>query len=152
YADARARVKNRDGLMAVLRPLFETKTSDEWMELDEADIVVKVMDDVQWALPNTRGLDPVAFRAVKEKRATFACTPGIDDLRPSAVRDGIRGGIDNLLLAGDWCDTGWPATMEGAVRSGYLAADGCSAFNGATKIRGLIPDVPPAGLARMLGL
>ena len=126
--------------------------ADEWMELDEADIVVKVMDDVQWALPNTRGLDPVAFRAVKEKRATFACTPGIDDLRPSAVRDGIRGGIDNLLLAGDWCDTGWPATMEGAVRSGYLAADGCSAFNGATKIRGLIPDVPPAGLARMLGL
>ncbi len=126
--------------------------ADAWMELDESEIVSRVMNDVHWALPHTRGLDPVGFRTVKEKRATFACIPGIDDLRPPAVRDGIRGGIDNLFLAGDWCDTGWPATMEGAVRSGYLAADGIFASIGSTKSGGLIPNVQPSGLARLLGL
>lgn len=124
--------------------------ADEWMELDEAEIVRKVMQDVQWALAKSRGLDPVSFRAVKEKRATFACTPGIDDLRPRAARDGLRGGIENLFLAGDWCDTGWPATMEGAVRSGYLAAHALGASRGAS--RGLIADVPPSWLAHLLGL
>ncbi len=56
-------------------------------------------------------------RVIKEKRATFSAVPGIDRLRPGAA-----GRIVNLYLAGDWCDTGWPATMEGAVRSGYTAA------------------------------
>ena len=68
---------------------------------------------------------PVAARAIKEKRATFAATPGVDELRPRAACGYVGlggGGIENLYLAGDWCDTGWPATMEGAVRSGYLAA------------------------------
>lgn len=56
-------------------------------------------------------------RVVKEKRATFSARPGLDAIRPAA-----RGKIANLFLAGDWCRTGWPATMEGATRSGYLAA------------------------------
>ena len=49
--------------------------------------------------------------------ATFAVRPGIEALRLPQ-----RTPIDGLFLAGDWTDTGWPATMEGAVRSGYLAA------------------------------
>ncbi len=59
----------------------------------------------------------VHARVIKEKRATFSATPGVTAMRPSA-----RGTIPNLFLAGDWCDTGWPATMEGAVRSGDAAA------------------------------
>ena len=60
--------------------------------------------------------EPLA-RIVKEKRATFAQTPeGI------ARRPGTRTAWANLLLAGDWTDTGWPATIEGAVRSGHAAA------------------------------
>jgi len=57
---------------------------------------------------------------VIEKRATFAPLPGTDVLRPmqGPGPDGIRG----LYLAGDYTKTGWPATMEGAVRGGYLAA------------------------------
>ena len=59
---------------------------------------------------------------VVEKRATFSPLPGTDGLRPS---QGVPvGGIEGLFLAGDYTRTGWPATMEGAVRSGYLAAGG----------------------------
>ncbi len=118
----------------------------EWMDLDEPEIVRRVMEDIAWALPGTRGLVPSAARAVKEKRATFACTPGIDAIRPTASRDGIRGGIENLFLAGDWCATGWPATMEGAVRSGDMAA---AALLG-NEFKAC--DVPAAPLARLLGL
>jgi squalene-associated FAD-dependent desaturase len=57
-------------------------------------------------------------RVVTEHQATFSAVPGVDDLRPSQ-----RSPIPNLLVAGDWTRTGWPATMEGAVRSGYLAAE-----------------------------
>ena len=70
-------------------------------------------------LPDTPPLDEIRLvdaMVVKEKRATFSLTPGIDDARPRAT-----GAISNLYLAGDWCDTGWPATMEGAVRSGDAA-------------------------------
>ncbi|MCH2162566.1 MAG: FAD-dependent oxidoreductase, partial [Phycisphaerales bacterium] len=55
-------------------------------------------------------------------------------------------GISNLFLAGDWCDTGWPATMEGAVRSGYAAAEAITGDGG------IVPDVPVARLPRWLGL
>jgi len=120
--------------------------ADAWMALDEAEIVRRVLADMAWALPRVRGLDPVAVRAVKEKRATFACVPGIDRLRPKAVPDPIAGGVPNLFLAGDWTATGWPATMEGAVRSGYTAA---AAWTGQG---GVIADVPPGRLASLLGL
>jgi zeta-carotene desaturase len=55
---------------------------------------------------------------IKEARATFSARPGLQASRPPA-----RTAIPNLFLAGDWTRTGWPATMEGAVRSGYLAAE-----------------------------
>jgi uncharacterized protein with NAD-binding domain and iron-sulfur cluster len=61
---------------------------------------------------------------VVEKRATFAPAPGVDALRPTqGPPAGDPGGIAGLYLAGDYTKTGWPATMEGAVRSGYLAAE-----------------------------
>ena len=86
---------------------------------------------------------------MKERCATFAATPEVDEFRPSAKPGAIGlggGGIYNLYLAGDWCDTGWPATMESAVRSGYAAA---AAITGA---RGVVADIPPGWLARKLGL
>jgi zeta-carotene desaturase len=57
---------------------------------------------------------------VIEKRATFSPAPGVDHFRPGQAPP--PGGISNLILAGDYTQTGWPATMEGAVRSGLLAA------------------------------
>jgi squalene-associated FAD-dependent desaturase len=59
-----------------------------------------------------------AWQVVKEKRATFAATPEQERLRP-----GARSRWRNLLLAGDWTATGLPATIEGAIRSGFRAAD-----------------------------
>lgn len=56
-------------------------------------------------------------RVVTEPQATFSVRPGVDVLRPPQ-----RSPIRKLFLAGDWTRTGWPATMEGAVRSGWLAA------------------------------
>jgi zeta-carotene desaturase len=119
--------------------------AEAWNDLDEPSIVAKVMEDVHWALPKAKGLAPVAARSVKEKRATFALVPGIDALRPSVAPD-ARGGVGNLFLAGDWVDTGWPATMEGACRSGYAAA--AAATGGA----GVVADVPIGPVARLLGL
>ncbi len=57
-------------------------------------------------------------KVVTEHSATFSAVPGVDDFRPPQ-----RTPVDGLFLAGDWTATGWPATMEGAVRSGYLAAE-----------------------------
>jgi hydroxysqualene dehydroxylase len=64
-----------------------------------------------------RLLDGVVTR---EHAATFRGIPGTAALRPSS-----RTPVPNLFLAGAWCDTGWPATMEGAVRSGVSAAAAC---------------------------
>jgi squalene-associated FAD-dependent desaturase len=80
---------------------------------------------------------------LKEARATFSVTPGLDRFRPTPDAPG-----DNLYLAGDWTLSGWPSTMEGAVRSGRLAAEAiaCSTGNAATF---LTPDLPPAGLMKL---
>jgi hydroxysqualene dehydroxylase len=58
------------------------------------------------------------WQIVKEKRATFAATPAQDARRPNAATR-----WSNLVLAGDWTATGLPATIEGAIRSGFSAAD-----------------------------
>jgi squalene-associated FAD-dependent desaturase len=57
------------------------------------------------------------WQIVRERRATFAATPSQNKLRPPA-----QTALDNLVLAGDWTATGLPATLEGAVRSGFRAA------------------------------
>ncbi len=118
--------------------------ADAWMDLDEAEIGRRVVADLHWALPASRGLEPVLVRSIKEKRATFRAEPGIDARRPSSRPGGF--GIPNLVLAGDWTDTGWPATMEGATRSGYAAAAAVMGEGG------LVPDVPPGRLVSRLGL
>jgi squalene-associated FAD-dependent desaturase len=69
-------------------------------------------------LPAARGAGVERFLVTREHAATFAPTPGSGALRPSA-----RTAVGGLALAGSWTDTGWPATLEGAVRSGHAAAD-----------------------------
>ncbi len=76
--------------------------------------------ELREVLPAARRAELVHSRVIKEKRATFSAQPGVDALRP-AVEPGQKG-VGNLYVAGDWVDTGWPATMESAVRSGYRAA------------------------------
>ncbi len=81
---------------------------------------------------------------VKEVRATYSIRPQLDLLRPSAASPWPR-----VFLAGDWVASGWPATMEGAVRSGYLAAEALSRA-AEEPARFLQPDLAPTGLMRWL--
>ncbi len=74
-------------------------------------------------------------QVIKEVRATFSAKPGIEGLRPLPVTS-----LNNFFLAGDWTRSGWPATMEGAVRSGYLAAEAVAAAAGRPQ-RFLLPDI-----------
>jgi len=74
---------------------------------------------------------------LKEARATFSVTPGLDQYRPAQ-----RTALPGLFLAGDWTQTGWPSTMEGGVRSGYLAAEAITGSPG----RFLRGDLPATGL------
>jgi len=68
-------------------------------------------------LPGARGARVETFLVTREHAATFRARPGIEALRPGAAT-----AVPGLLLAGAWTDTGWPATLEGAVLSGHAAA------------------------------
>lgn len=84
---------------------------------DDADSIA----EAAWRdVSRTLGLpaETPPFRVIKEKRATFAQTP-TEELNRSGIRTSFR----NLFLSGDWTDTGLPATIEGAARSGFFAAD-----------------------------
>jgi hypothetical protein len=72
--------------------------------------------EIEASLPEARGLWPIRATVVREKQATFSLAPG------QPARPGTRTPIDGLFLAGDWTDTGLPATIEGAVVSGNRAA------------------------------
>jgi zeta-carotene desaturase len=74
-------------------------------------------------------------QVIKEVRATFSARTGLEALRPAAQTS-----MKNFFLAGDWTRSGWPATMEGAVRSGYLAAEAVTEAAGMPR-RFLLPDV-----------
>ena len=76
---------------------------------------------------------------LKEARATFSVTPGLDRYRPAQET-----AWPGLFLAGDWTRTEWPSTMESAVRSGRLAAG--SVLN--TPQRFLTPELPASGIMR----
>jgi zeta-carotene desaturase len=72
---------------------------------------------------------------VKEVRATFSAQPGLEQKRPLSATK-----FPNFFLAGDWTRSGWPATMEGAVRSGYLAAEAVAKATGSPE-KFLLPDI-----------
>ena len=89
--------------------------ADQLVDLDRESLARTLWRDVA----HVHGLPPELppWQIVKEKRATFAATPEQDVLRPNAATD-----YANLVLAGDWTQTGLPATIEGAIRSGHKAA------------------------------
>jgi squalene-associated FAD-dependent desaturase len=105
--------------------------------VDNQSIRDAVLAELAEIWPATREAELVRWRVVTEHGATFAVRPGVDALRPRQ-----RTSVNGLFLAGDWTATGWPATMEGAVRSGYLAAEGILEDLG-SPTRLLRPDLPP---------
>jgi len=101
-----------------------------------------VLNEVREFFPAAREAKLVKATVIKEVNATFSPVPGIDQYRPSQITRWRR-----VFLAGDWTATGWPATMESAVRSGYLAAEAMTTASGTPK-KFLCPDLPSKGLAR----
>jgi zeta-carotene desaturase len=93
--------------------------------------------------PAVREAKLIKSGVLKEARATFSVTPGLDRYRPAPEAPG-----DNLFLAGDWTLSGWPATMEGAVRSGRLAAEAIARATGNTATF-LTPPLPATGLMKL---
>jgi len=77
---------------------------------------------------------------------TFSALPGVDRYRP-----GPETAWPRVFLAGDWTATGWPATMEGAVRSGYMAAEAVAGAAGLRDAKFLVPDLAATGLMRLFG-
>ncbi len=99
--------------------------SREWMPLARREILATAEREVREAFPAAEGAQVVKAAVIKEANATFSATPGVDALRPP-----VETPIGGLYVAGDWVRTGWPATMEGAVRAGYLAAERILAAEG----------------------
>jgi squalene-associated FAD-dependent desaturase len=93
----------------------------DWLDVPREEALKRFEAQVRAMLPKARDAKLTRGVIVIEKRATFSPLPGVDAIRPTQAPD--ENGIQNLFLAGDYTLIGWPATMEGAVRSGYLAAD-----------------------------
>ncbi len=111
---------------------------------ERAAVVAEVCDELRDVFPAARQAQLLRWKMVADPLAVFSVRPGIEALRPQQ-----KTSAPALFLAGDWTQTGWPSTMEGAVRSGYLAAEAVLAAQGqATKV--LAPDLRRGWLARWL--
>jgi squalene-associated FAD-dependent desaturase len=107
------------------------------------EIIALCLEEIRGVLPATRQATLVKGTVVKEMSATFSPAPGSDQWRPAQ-----KSPLAGLFLAGDWTATRWPSTMEGAVRSGYLAAEAILTDAGTPRTF-LQPDLKPEGLARI---
>jgi zeta-carotene desaturase len=119
-----------------------TSASHGWMHLTKGQILEIALEELSRALPGIRSAKLLKSHVLKEPLATFSPGPGSDELRP-----GTKTELPNVFLAGDWIRTGWPATMEGAVRAGYAAAEEVLRSD-AREDRVRVPDLPASGLMR----
>jgi zeta-carotene desaturase len=119
-------------------------SSKTLIDKSRAEIVDLALSEVREFFPAARDANLIKSAVIKEVNATYSPRPGIDAHRPTPVTPWPR-----VFLAGDWTATGWPATMEGAVRSGYLAAEALADVSGNKGMRFLTPDMPASGLMRL---
>jgi len=138
----------------LLQPETRANTAGDYLELvvsasktlvnkSRQEIIDLALQELAQFFPVVRDATLLKAAVIKEVRATFCVTPGMDAYRPGAATD-----WPGLYLAGDWTATGWPSTMEGAVRSGYLAAEEIASAAGNPQ-KFLHPDLQPTGLMRL---
>jgi squalene-associated FAD-dependent desaturase len=116
------------------------------VEKSKAEIVEMAVKEAEEFFPDASEAKLLKSTVIKEVHATYSPRPGIDQYRPKPETAWPR-----VFLSGDWTATGWPATMEGAVRSGYLAAEALARFAGGKSARFLVPDLAPSGLMKLFG-
>ena len=93
-------------------------SAQEYISLSKKQLVEIAIENLRRVLPQARDAKIVHSLVIKEKRATFIASPGLEAFRPDT-----RTQFSNLFLAGDWTNTGYPATIEGAMLSGKRAAE-----------------------------
>jgi zeta-carotene desaturase len=118
-------------------------SSKSLVDKPRQEIIDLAITELGEFFPAVRQAKLTKATVVKEVHATFAPAPGGDAFRPSHNSPWPR-----LFLAGDWTATGWPSTMEGAVRSGYGAAESLASAKKAGQ-KFLVPDLPARGLMRL---
>jgi zeta-carotene desaturase len=116
------------------------------VEKSKTEIVDLAMKEAHEFFPGAREAKLLKSIVIKEVHATYSPRPGIDQHRPKPDTAWPR-----VFLAGDWTATGWPATMEGAVRSGYLAAEAVARFASSKRASFLVSDLAPSGLMKLFG-
>jgi zeta-carotene desaturase len=119
-------------------------SSKTLIDKSRSAIVDLALGEVREFFPAARNANLVKSAVIKEVNATYSPRPGIDAHRPGAAT-----GWPRVFLAGDWTATGWPATMEGAVRSGYSGAEALARASGSNSSSFLVPDLRPTGLMRL---
>jgi zeta-carotene desaturase len=117
--------------------------SKSLIEKSRQEIIDMALSELREFFPAARDASLVKATVIKEVNATFSPKPGIDRYRPTSQTPWPR-----IFLAGDWTATGWPATMEGAVRSGYIAAEAILAQNGRPRNL-LFADLAATGLMKI---
>jgi zeta-carotene desaturase len=113
------------------------------IEKSKTEIVEMAVQEAKEFFPAARNAKLQKSTVIKEVHATYSPGPGIDQYRPQPQTAWPR-----VFLSGDWTATGWPATMEGAVRSGYLTAEALVRSAG-DSARFLVPDLAPSGLMKL---
>jgi squalene-associated FAD-dependent desaturase len=121
---------------------FVVSCSRSLVEKSKPEIVDMAMREAQEFFPEARNAKLLKSTVIKEVHATYSPRPGVDQFRPQPQSQWER-----VFLAGDWTATGWPATMEGAVRSGYLAAEALVGSSG-QNASFIVPDLPSTGFMK----
>jgi len=119
-------------------------SSKSLVEKSKSEITELALNELCEFFPLAKQAKLLKSTVIKEVNATFSPCPGIDVYRPTNET-----AWPDVFLAGDWTATGWPATMEGAVRSGYLAAEAVAKNAGKNDAKFLLPDLPASGLMRL---
>jgi squalene-associated FAD-dependent desaturase len=119
-------------------------SSKTLVEKSRVEIVELALAELREFFPGARDAKLVKSTVIKEVHATYSPRPGVDVYRPRPETVWPR-----VFLAGDWTATGWPATMEGAVRSGYLAAESVARAAGIRDASFLVSNLPASGFMRL---
>lgn len=119
-------------------------SSKSLVEMGRQEIIDLAMRELADFFPAVKTAKLEKATVIKDLNAGYSAMPGSETYRP-----GTRTPWPHVFLAGDWTATGWPATMEGAVRSGYKAAEAIAKDAGAER-QFLQPDMPASGLMRLL--
>lgn len=134
----KSKLLNREGGGSYVE--LVVSSSKSLVERGRQEIIDLAVRELAEFFPLVKAAKLEKATVIKEVHATYSPKPGVDGYRPSS-----KSPWERVFLAGDWIQTNWPATMEGAVRSGYLAAEAIAGK------KFLVPDLPASGLMKYLG-